>query len=91
MPVEINGKRCSLEMCHETGVGQAAVCRWVPKLSSSDLLEKEGRCTPHVGLKRDIVVLDARDKKCWRCEGKVFLEHDKYGAYMSCLQCGAIF
>lgn len=77
MPVEIGDKRRFLEMCYETGVGQATVYRWVPKLSSSKTLEKEGRCTPHIGLKRDIVPLDAGDKKCRRCEGNVFPEREE--------------
>lgn len=28
-------------------------------------------------------------KRCPRCSGNLFLEHDKYGYYVVCIQCGA--
>jgi DNA-directed RNA polymerase subunit RPC12/RpoP len=30
-------------------------------------------------------------KGCKRCGGDLFLEHDSEGAYIACLQCGAIY
>ena len=30
-----------------------------------------------------------RPKGCRRCGGDLCLEQDRYGAYMSCIQCGA--
>ena len=30
-------------------------------------------------------------KGCKRCGGDLFLERDSYGAYVSCIQCGAVY
>ena len=32
-----------------------------------------------------------RTKACKRCRGDLSLEHDKYGTYVECIQCGAIW
>ncbi len=29
-------------------------------------------------------------KGCKKCGGDLFLERDRYGSYVSCLQCGAV-
>ena len=31
-----------------------------------------------------------RSKGCQRCGGDLFLEHDEYGVYVACIQCGAV-
>ena len=31
-----------------------------------------------------------RTKACKRCGGDLSLERDKYGAYVECIQCGAV-
>ncbi len=30
------------------------------------------------------------NKRCKRCHGNLAVEHDEYGTYLSCLQCGAV-
>lgn len=32
-----------------------------------------------------------RLKRCKRCGGNLCLERDEYGAYVSCIQCGAVY
>lgn len=32
-----------------------------------------------------------RTKACKRCEGDLCLERDNYGAYIECIQCGAVW
>jgi len=39
---------------------------------------------------KDMLCL-VRTKACKRCGGDLSLEHDKYGTYAECIQCGAIW
>ena len=32
-----------------------------------------------------------KTKACKRCRGDLSLERDRYGTYMECIQCGAIY
>ena len=32
-----------------------------------------------------------RTKACKRCGGDLSLESDKYGSYLECIQCGAVY
>ena len=38
-----------------------------------------------VGKMKDIM----KTRRCPRCSGNLFMEHDKYGYYVACIQCGA--
>ncbi len=31
-----------------------------------------------------------RTRACKRCGGDLYLEHDEYGDYVECIQCGAV-
>ena len=53
--------------------------------------EKEVRLILDAKLKSGFNVPYIRSHKCQRCGGNLFLEHDAYGLYVACMQCGGVY